>query len=99
VPRREAKRSRRTDRRIWIVAAVAAFLLLGGAGIVVWRLTSSSTAGTTTDRTVEVSQQTIKQTVGSTGTLQPKRRADLSFSTSGTALPRRRTTPARPIPS
>ena len=84
MPRREAKRSRRTDRRIWIVAAVAAFLLLGGAGIVVWRLTSSSTAGTTTERTVEVTQQTIKQTVGSTGTLQPKRRADLSFSTSGT---------------
>jgi multidrug efflux pump subunit AcrA (membrane-fusion protein) len=84
VPRREAKRSRRTDRRIWIVAAVVAFLLLGGAGIVVWRLTSSSTAGTTTERTVEVTQQTIKQTVGSTGTLQPKRRADLSFSTSGT---------------
>jgi macrolide-specific efflux system membrane fusion protein len=84
VPRREAKRSRRTDRRIWIVAAVAAFLLLGGAGIVVWRLTSSSTAGTATERTVEVTQQTIKQTVGSTGTVQPKRRADLSFSTSGT---------------
>jgi macrolide-specific efflux system membrane fusion protein len=84
VPRREAKRSRRTDRRTWIVAAVAAFLLLAGAGVVLWRLNGSSTAGTTTERTVEVTQQTIKQTVGSTGTVQPKRRADLSFSTAGT---------------
>ena len=40
--------------------------------------------GTTTERTVGVTQQTIRQTVGSTGTVEPKRRADLSFATSGT---------------
>jgi RND family efflux transporter MFP subunit len=83
VPRRQAMRSRRTNRRIWVVAGVSVIVLLAAAGVVAWRLTDSA-PGSTTERTVEVTSRTIRQTVGSTGTVEPKRRADLSFSSAGT---------------
>jgi multidrug efflux pump subunit AcrA (membrane-fusion protein) len=83
VPRRQAMRSRRTKRWIWVVAGVSVVVVLATAGVVAWRLTNSAT-GSTTERTVEVTARTIRQTVGSTGTVEPKRRADLSFASTGT---------------
>jgi multidrug efflux pump subunit AcrA (membrane-fusion protein) len=62
-----------------------AVVLLGGAGVAIWRLESAGSAATlSTERTVAVTRQTIKDTVGATGTVQPKYQSAISFTSSGT---------------
>jgi RND family efflux transporter MFP subunit len=78
--KRRAASSRRG--RWWIVAALAV-LVLAASGFALYRVLTP-TAATTTERTVEVTSQTVRNTVGTTGTLEPKHRADLSFASSGT---------------
>ena len=84
MPRRQPTRPTPRRRRVWIALIAAFVIVLGASGIVVWRLNAASSAGTSTQRTVTVSEQTIKETVGTTGTVEPRHRADLSFSSSGT---------------
>lgn len=71
-------------RRLWIVIVVAVVVLLGGAGAVVWKVKGTSSAATTTERTATVTKETIKDTVGATGTVQPKHQSEVSFTSSGT---------------
>jgi multidrug efflux pump subunit AcrA (membrane-fusion protein) len=63
---------------------VAALVLLGGGGALAWNLTRADATPAATERTVTVSRQTVKETVGATGTVAPARRADLTFGASGT---------------
>jgi multidrug efflux pump subunit AcrA (membrane-fusion protein) len=84
VPRRRTPRPRTARRRLVIIVVVAALVLLGGGGVLAWRLTRTDAAATTTQRTVAVSKETVKDTVGTTGTVEPARRADLTFSAAGT---------------
>src|SRR6478609_2785799 len=69
------------------------WLLISGIGVVVLALAGfglselvlgPGTTTTVTTRTVPAGTQTMQTTVGTTGTLEPKRRADLSFTSSGT---------------
>ena len=84
MPRRRTPRPRTGRRRLVIIVVVAALVLLGGGGALAWRLTRTDAAATPTQRTVAVSKETVKDTVGTTGTVEPARRADLSFSAAGT---------------
>lgn len=70
-------------RRTRVLAAVAVLLLLaGGAGG--WALLARADADEPTTITATVSRGTYKDTVTATGTITPKRQADLSFTASGT---------------
>ena len=84
MPRRRTPRPRTARRRLVIIVVAAALVLLGGGGVLAWRLTRTDAATTTTQRTVAVSKETVKDTVGTTGTVEPARRADLTFSAAGT---------------
>ncbi len=64
--RNRAPRPTRSRGRFWLVVIVAAVILLGGVGVVVWRVQAAGSASTTTQRTAEVTQQTMKETVGAT---------------------------------
>jgi multidrug efflux pump subunit AcrA (membrane-fusion protein) len=57
---------------------------VGGGGALAWSLTRASTTPAATERTVTLAQETVKETVGATGTVEPARRADLSFGAAGT---------------
>ena len=74
-------------RRRQLVVALAALLVVGGGGAGAWALTRSDDDAATTAATTQLvaaSTDTISQTVSTTGTVQPARRADLSFGVSGT---------------
>ncbi len=68
--------------RRWI--AVAAIVVVLGAGTAAWAATRGSGSPTTTSILATASRGTIKSTVSATGTLQPARQADLGFAVSGT---------------
>ena len=75
----------RQRRRLVALIVALIVLLLVAAGLLFWfRIRTSSAGSTATTRTVTVGAQTIKQTVSSTGTLDPAEQSDLSFSSSGT---------------
>lgn len=68
--------------RIVVALAVVVVLAVGGG---TWAATrSSSDAATQTTSVVDVSTQTIRQTVSATGTINPATESDLSFTVSGT---------------
>lgn len=69
-------------RLILIIAGVAVLLGAGGGGF--YLLNAGKATATSVERTAEVTTQTLKETVGSTGTIEPMQRADLSFAVSGT---------------
>ncbi|SDU80347.1 Multidrug efflux pump subunit AcrA (membrane-fusion protein) [Microlunatus sagamiharensis] len=83
MPRRRTTSARPRRRRLWLVLA-AAVVLLGGGGALAWSMTRGASTPTATERTVTVSRQTVKETVGATGTVEPARRADLAFGAGGT---------------
>lgn len=84
MPRRPASRPGRRRRGLWITLAAVLVVALGATGVVLWRMNATGTSAATTQRTFTVSEQTISDTVGATGTVEPLHRADLSFSSSGT---------------
>src|SRR5690348_12416644 len=69
--------------RTWLVVSVVAVVVLTASGFALHTMVSPS-APRATERTVTVTTQTVRNTVDATGTLEPKQRADLSFSGSGT---------------
>ncbi len=81
-PRPTNARPRR--RRLWLVVAAAAVVLLGGGGALAWSMTRPSTTPAASERTVTLAKETVKETVGATGTVEPARRADLTFGAGGT---------------
>ena len=62
----------------------AVLVVLAGAGVLAWNLTRGGTTTAATERTTAASRGTVKETVGATGTVEPARRADLTFGASGT---------------
>jgi multidrug efflux pump subunit AcrA (membrane-fusion protein) len=72
-------------RRRWLVVSGIGVMVLAAAGFGLYQFVLKPDASATTiTRTVTASTQTVQATVGTTGTLEPKRQADLSFSSSGT---------------
>jgi multidrug efflux pump subunit AcrA (membrane-fusion protein) len=70
------------DRRSWLVALAVVALIVAGAGG--WVATRSSPSSAATSTTVQATTGTIRQSVRASGTIQPARRADLTFSVAGT---------------
>ncbi|GAA3572469.1 efflux RND transporter periplasmic adaptor subunit [Microlunatus spumicola] len=81
---RRARPTNAHPRRRWLVVAVVALVLVGGGGALAWGLTRGTSTPAATERTVTASRETVKETVGATGTVEPARRADLTFGASGT---------------
>lgn len=76
-------RAQFTRRRLVIVAVIAVALVAGGTGV--WLLTRPQPVevAETTTRTVTATRSTRTLSVGLTGTLAPRRQADLSFAVAG----------------
>lgn len=70
----------RTRRAWWITGVSLALVLALGTWFLFFRGGASSS---TTYRTVTVAKETLKATVSASGTMNPARQADLSFSSSG----------------
>ena len=83
MPRKQASRATKSRRGRWIAVVGALVIVLGTAGIIYWQVFATPSTGGS-EQTVTVSEQTISDTVGSTGTVEPLHRADLSFTSSGT---------------
>lgn len=75
--------SRRHKRRWWPFIVAGALVLAVAGGAIYWQLRPKASAAAT-DQFVAVSQQTLKQTVSATGTIEPARESALSFDSSGT---------------
>jgi multidrug efflux pump subunit AcrA (membrane-fusion protein) len=76
----------RWRRYRWPIVGLAV-VVLAGAGVLTWWLTSGSSPApglTVTTETVSVTTGTIQQTVSSSGTIEPSSQADLNFAVSGT---------------
>ncbi len=72
-------------RRRWLIVSGIGVVVLALAGFGLYQFVlKPSSAATTFTRTATASTQTVQTTVGTTGTLEPKRQADLSFASSGT---------------
>jgi multidrug efflux pump subunit AcrA (membrane-fusion protein) len=76
-------RKRLTRRARWVLI-IGIVVLLAGGGVGAWAIFFRTPAAQTTLRTITVSNETLKQTVSATGTLNPATESDLSFSSSGT---------------
>src|SRR5580700_7276840 len=75
----------RNRRKWWIIGAAAVVLAGGGTGLGLWLTGSSTPVGLVVkNETVAVTTGTIKQTVATSGTLQPASQATLNFAVSGT---------------
>src|SRR5580698_1683924 len=73
---------RRTSRRQRVVLAGGVVVVLVAAGVGVWASQGSS-AATPTFELVAAASSTLRQTVSSTGTIEPAQQANLNFATSG----------------
>jgi multidrug efflux pump subunit AcrA (membrane-fusion protein) len=72
-------------RRRWLIVSGIGVVVLALAGFGLYQFVLKPDASATTmTRTATASTQTVQTTVGTTGTLEPKRQADLSFNSSGT---------------
>lgn len=69
----------RSSRRTQVIAGILAVVVAGG---LVWQLTRPDSA-TAQTQTVEVTKGTIQQTVTGSGTIEPRKQADLDFAVSG----------------
>jgi multidrug efflux pump subunit AcrA (membrane-fusion protein) len=75
----------RNRRKWWIIGAAAVVLIGGATGLTLWLTSSSPSAGLVLKtETVAVTTGTIKQTVATSGSLEPSSQATLSFAVSGT---------------
>jgi membrane fusion protein, macrolide-specific efflux system len=76
----------RKKNRKWMLIIAAAIVLAGaGTGLILWLTAGSSTAGlVVSNEVVKVTTGTIKQTVATSGTLEPATQASLDFAVSGT---------------
>ncbi|GAB2999583.1 biotin/lipoyl-binding protein [Amycolatopsis acidiphila] len=72
--------SRLRRKRRWVYATVAVVVLVA-AGVTVWGVTRPATAPSY--RLVAASTTTLKQTVSSSGTIEPAQQSDLDFGVSG----------------
>ncbi|HEY1734788.1 MAG TPA: biotin/lipoyl-binding protein [Acidimicrobiales bacterium] len=72
-------------RRRWFVVGAVVVVLAAGAGIGIWLGTSGSSGPglKVTTQVVAVGTGTMKQTVSTTGTVNPAQQADLDFAASG----------------
>lgn len=76
---------RRWRKRTIAIVAVAALIIVAGAGVLIWRLTRPApTAAAPTTTTVKAQKTTLRTTVSATGTLAPQNQAYLNFPASGT---------------
>ena len=79
-----AKPRRRRILR-WVIPVVAVVVVAGVVGgVLISHRASAEPAGTTVTREVQASMVTMTDSVTATGTIAPKQRADLSFTSSGT---------------
>ena len=76
---------RRWRKRTIAIVAVAALIIVAGAGVLIWRLTRpATTAAVATTTMVKAQKSTLRTTVSATGTLAPQNQAYLNFPASGT---------------
>jgi multidrug efflux pump subunit AcrA (membrane-fusion protein) len=66
-----------------VILAGGVIVVLGAAGGGFWALRGSSAAATPTYQLVAAASSTLRQTVSSTGTIEPAQQANLNFATSG----------------
>ncbi len=72
-------------RKWWIIGAVAVVLIGGATGLTLWLTSSTPPAGLVLKtETVAVTTGTLKQTVSTSGTLEPSSQATMNFAVSGT---------------
>lgn len=71
-------------RRARVIAIVAAIAVLAGVGGGWYLYSRTPSVAQVTTREYTVEATTLKTTVSTSGTLEPKRRADLAFNTAGT---------------
>ena len=79
---RMARILHRTSRRRRAVLAGGVVVVLVAAGVGIW-LSEGSSAATPTFELVAASSTTLRQTVSSSGTIEPAQQANLNFATSG----------------
>ncbi len=72
----------RTSRRQRVILAGCVVVVLVAAGVGIWASQGSS-AATPTSELVAAASSTLRQTVSSTGTIEPAQQANLNFATSG----------------
>jgi macrolide-specific efflux system membrane fusion protein len=77
-----ARLLRRTSRRQRVIIAGGVIVVLAAAGVGIWA-TGGSSAATPTFQLVAAASSTLRQTVSSTGTIEPAQEANLNFAASG----------------
>jgi multidrug efflux pump subunit AcrA (membrane-fusion protein) len=80
---RMARILHRTSRRQRAVLAGGVVVVLVAAGVGIWLSEDSSAAPTPTSELVAAATSTLRQTVSSSGTIEPAQQANLNFATSG----------------
>jgi multidrug efflux pump subunit AcrA (membrane-fusion protein) len=70
-------------RKRWVVLAGGVIVVLGAAGGGYWAVSGSPAAPAPTFQLVAAASGTLRQTVSSTGTIEPAQQANLNFATSG----------------
>ena len=78
-----ARMLHRTSRRQRAVLAGGVVVVLVAAGVGIWLSEGSSAAATPTYELVAAASSTLRQTVSSSGTIEPAQQANLNFATSG----------------
>jgi macrolide-specific efflux system membrane fusion protein len=73
---------RRTSRKQRVIIAGGVIVALAAAGVGIWA-TGGSSAATPTFQLVAAASSTLRQTVSSTGTIEPAQQASLNFAASG----------------
>ena len=72
----------RTSRKQRMILAGGVIVVLAAASVGIWA-TGGSSASTPTFQLVAAASSTLRQTVSSTGTIEPAQQANLNFATSG----------------
>src|SRR5215472_1786285 len=76
-------RTRPVLRKRWVVLTGGVIVVLGAAGGGYWAVSGSSSTPAPTFQLVAATSGTLRQTVSSTGTIEPAQQANLNFATSG----------------
>src|ERR1700678_487008 len=80
---RMARILHRMSRRQRAVLAGGVVVVLVAAGVGIWLSEDSSASATATSELVAATSSTLRQTVASSGTIEPAQQANLNFATSG----------------